>query len=368
MKTNWQTKKLSEILKLEYGKPLSKNSRSINGKYPVYGANGIKGFSDEFYYDKLSIIVGRKGSAGEINLTKEKFWPLDVTYFVTFDDKKYHLKFLYNLLETLELTKLAKGVKPGINRNEVYSINVKIPTLPEQNRIVKILDKVFGEIEKAKENTEKNLQNAKDLFESYLRSVFTNSEWAEKTLRDVCEIQSRLIDPRKQVFLNLIHVGAGNIEIKTGKLINLKTSREERLISGKFQFDSSMVLYSKIRPYLMKVVRPNFQGLCSADIYPLLPYKDLIMRDYLFYLLLTPIFTEFAIKGSARAGMPKVNRDHLFAFNFFLPPVDEQKSIVKKLDLLSDKTKRLEEIYKQKLADLEELKKSILAKAFNGEL
>ncbi|PIZ65774.1 hypothetical protein COY15_02380 [Candidatus Roizmanbacteria bacterium CG_4_10_14_0_2_um_filter_39_12] len=108
MKTNWQTKnrsawltvKLGEVIKLEYGKPLPKSARRADGKYPVYGANGIKSWSNSFYYDQATIIVGRKGSAGEINLTEEKFWPLDVTYFVKFDDTKYNLKYLYNLLES----------------------------------------------------------------------------------------------------------------------------------------------------------------------------------------------------------------------------------------------------------------------------
>ena len=188
-KTNWQAKKLGEVLKLEYGKPLPKSERVTDGQYPVYGANGIKSWSNSFYYDQATIVVGRKGSAGEINLTKEKFWPLDVTYFVRFDDKKYNLKFLYNLLETLELTKLAKGVKPGINRNDVYDIDVKIPELKEQHRIVKILDEVFADVAKAKKNAEKNLQNAKELFESYLQSVFANpgKDWEEKRLGEVCD-------------------------------------------------------------------------------------------------------------------------------------------------------------------------------------
>src|SRR3990167_9571688 len=101
MKVNWQTKKLGEVIKLEYGKPLPKSKRKVNGKYPVYGANGVKDRTDEFYFDRPSIIVGRKGSAGEINLTDDKFWPLDVTYFVVFDEKKYDLKFIFNLLSIL---------------------------------------------------------------------------------------------------------------------------------------------------------------------------------------------------------------------------------------------------------------------------
>ena len=76
MKTNWQTKKLGDILKLEYGKPLPDLKRKVNGKYPVFGANGEKDRSDDFYFDKPSIIVGRKGSAGELTLVQRKVFGL----------------------------------------------------------------------------------------------------------------------------------------------------------------------------------------------------------------------------------------------------------------------------------------------------
>ena len=152
---------VGEILQLEYGKPLNKSDRKPNGRFPVYGANGEKDRTDKYYHDKPSLIVGRKGSAGEINFTEKKFWPLDVTYFVTFDEHQQDLRFLYYLLTTLNLPKLAKGVKPGINRNEVYSLATKVPPLPEQERVVGILDEAFEGIATAKANAEKNLHNAR---------------------------------------------------------------------------------------------------------------------------------------------------------------------------------------------------------------
>ena len=130
MKTMWKDKRVGEIIRLEYGKPLEDSNRKLDGLYPVYGANGEKDRTDKFYHDKPSIIVGRKGSAGEVNLTEPMFWPLDVTYFVTFDEQRHDLRFLYYLLTTLDLPCLAKGVKPGINRNEVYSQVAKIPRSP----------------------------------------------------------------------------------------------------------------------------------------------------------------------------------------------------------------------------------------------
>src|SRR5216683_6579578 len=173
MKAGWKEMAVDEILQLEYGKPLDESDRKPNGRYPVYGANGEKDRTDKFYYGKPSIIVGRKGSAGEINLTEKKFWPLDVTYFVTFDEKQHDLRFLYYLLTTLDLPKLAKGVKPGINRNEVYAQVAKVPLLPEQKRIVGILDDAFEGIATAKANAGTNLQKARALFVSHLQSVFT---------------------------------------------------------------------------------------------------------------------------------------------------------------------------------------------------
>lgn len=173
MKATWNKIKLGEILKLEYGKPLSDEKRKPDGEFPIYGANGIKGRTNEFYYGKKTIVVGRKGSAGEINITEEKFWPLDVTYFVTFDEKKYDLHFIYLLLSRLELPKLAKGVKPGINRNEVYAIEVKVPPLSEQQRIVAILLDSFTDIDKVKQNTVKKLNYLEELKKSILQKAFS---------------------------------------------------------------------------------------------------------------------------------------------------------------------------------------------------
>ena len=108
--------------------------------------------------------------------------------------------------------------------------------------------------------------------------------------------------------------------------------------------------------------------MCSADIYPLAPLKDIITQSFLYYLLSSNHFTEYAIEGSQRAGMPKVNRKHLFDYSFLCPSVQVQRQIVKKLSTLSVEALKLEAIYQQKTEDLEELKKTVLQKAFNGEL
>lgn len=288
-------------------------------------------------------------------------------------NKQFVPEFLFYFLLSKkdELVAQAAGnAQPNISQIKIKNTGVPIVPLPDQQRIVSLLDEAFEDIATAKANAEKNLKNARALFESHLQSVFTQrgDGWVEKKLADVCAITSTLVDPRKYEYLDLTHVGAGNIESQTGIFVGLKTAREEGLISGKFLFDESMVLYSKIRPYLMKVARPNFNGLCSADMYPLAPLPNEITRDYLFHLLLSKHFTDYAIQGSARAGMPKVNREHLFEFRVWLPAVKKQKELAAKLDELHEETQRLESLYQRKLAALDALKKSLLHQAFSGQL
>ena len=249
-------------------------------------------------------------------------------------------------------------------------ITVPVPPREEQKRIVAILDEAFADIEKVRAKTEQNLKNARELFESYLQQVFSQrgEGWVEYKMSEVCAITSKLIDPKDLEYLDLPHVGAGNMVSGTGELVDVKTAREEGLISGKFSFDSSMVLYSKIRPYLMKVCRPDFSGLCSADVYPLVPIDGLLDKDYLFYLLLSQDFTEYAVSGSGRAGMPKVNRTHLFNYSLSAPSIDSQREYVVKMDQILEYSQALESVYSLKLKSLDELKKSILQKAFSGEL
>jgi type I restriction enzyme S subunit len=319
------------------------------------------------------ILISSRGSIGKIAIVREgqDFNIMGNMILIRLPgavSRNFAAFYLHSQINHIE--SIARGVaQKGLYLNQVRDYEIPLPSLPEQHRIVGILDKAFEGIATVKANAEKNLQNARAVFESRLNAILScRNGWKEKSFSEVCEISSVLVDPRRKEFLDLLHVGGANIVSKTGELIDLQTSREEELISGKFLFDETMVLYSKIRPYLVKVARPGFRGLCSADIYPLSAKVGELDCDYLFYVLLSRDFTEYAITGSARAGMPKVNRDHLFSFRVHIPPLETQKKFAAVLGDLQTQTQHLESIYQQKIAALDELKKSLLHQAFTGGL
>lgn len=390
MKTGWKNARLGDVADVQSGgTPLISNKKLWNGGVPWYSSGELNSTfttdperfvsvaglenSNAKLFPVGSLLIGMYDTAAMKMSILDRAAAFNQAIAGVKPNDQIDIRFVFYALNSLksELLEQRRGVRQkNLSLGKVRDFEIPFPPLEDQQRIVALLDEAFDGIATARACAEKNLQNARAIFETHLQSVFTHrgTGWFEKRLADVCAITSKLVDPRKPEFLDLTHVGAGNIESKTGAFVELKTAREEGLISGKFLFDETMVLYSKIRPYLMKVARPDFSGLCSADMYPLAPNPGETDKNYLFHLLLSKHFTDYAIEGSARAGMPKVNREHLFEFRVCLPSVSKQREIAAKLDALHEETQRLESLYQRKLTALNELKNSLLHQAFSGQL
>lgn len=171
MKTNWPVKKLGELIVLNYGKGIPEGDRKPDGLYPIYGANGQLGRTDKYLVEGEGIIIGRKGSAGEVTRVFGKFWPSDVTYYV-FGNKEIDIDFLFFLFKKNNLKRFARGVKPGINRNDVYNLEIPVPGIEEQRRIVKKLKKILARIEEVKKLQQEQLQELEALQQSVLHKAF----------------------------------------------------------------------------------------------------------------------------------------------------------------------------------------------------
>ena len=179
----WRTVKLGDVCELAYGKA----ERLDNGGYPAFGANGVKTQSKVSLYDKPSIIIGRKGSAGEINKVIEPFWALDVTYYTKIDENVITLDYLFFVLTTLKLPSLAKGVKPGINRNDVYEQIIPLPPLAEQQRIVAKLDAAFAEIDRMVKSSQLKQTEVKNFSAKLLKKILEDEAygWTSERLSSI---------------------------------------------------------------------------------------------------------------------------------------------------------------------------------------
>jgi|688.fasta_scaffold190716_2 type I restriction enzyme S subunit len=362
MRIKWEQKKIGEILQLEYGKPLPASDRIPAGAFPVYGANGEKDRTDKFLCDKPSIVVGRKGSAGELKITAGKFWPLDVTYYAVFNQSKYDLKFLYYVLLTLDLPTLARGVKPGINRNDVYALTAMIPPLSEQQRIVRLLDEALEGIDIAKANTEQNLQNTRELFESQLNAVFEqkNDEWKTEKIRDVCE----LVNGRQYSKQELLSTGKYRV-LRVGNFFTSTTWYYSDLELEEQKYcNSGDLLYAWSASFGPRMWAGG-KVIFHYHIWKVVHDTTQIDKKYLFYFFQWDTEKIKKAQGTGTT-MMHVSMGSMNERAVVVPPLADQLRMVRVLDDFNTDTSNLVKLFEKKIVAMDQLKESLLRKAFHA--
>lgn len=331
----WESLKLAEVI-IENSKSKFKvRDSSEIGTYPFFTSGNKTKRLDEFICKGENIFVATGGKANFKYFNGKASYSTDCYSIKT--NEKVIVKYLYYFLimnKEIINDRMFKGAAlKHLQKKEFKDIDVSIPPLAEQHRIVAKLDSAFAEIDVVIEAVEDINQNLGAIFEKIL-DTSTQQQAPSVKLKDVCDIHAKLISPKDEPYCNEPHIGAANIVSMSNELVDVLLAKEEGLISGKFPFGTDSVLYSKIRPYLRKVHLPSHTGICSADMYPLVPDAKILDRKYLYYLLLSQNFTDYAMSGAARAGMPKINRNHLFDFEFQLPALEVQRLIVKKMEAI----------------------------------
>lgn len=207
---NWACERFGNILELRYGKALPATGRKASGPVAVYGSNGIVGYHSESLTNEPAIIVGRKGSAGALNISRTPSWTTDVAYFVIPPDC-FDLSFLFRLLSALKLETLSRGIKPGLSRAEAYRLPIVIPPFSEQHRIVTKVDQLMAlcdHLEVARDERESRLARFTASVHYHL-STHANTgvlqEYARVCLNNVQRLTTRSgqIPPLRQTILNL---------------------------------------------------------------------------------------------------------------------------------------------------------------------
>jgi type I restriction enzyme S subunit len=382
----WEVKKLGEVVNIldNLRKPITKKDR-IEGEYPYYGATGILSYVHNYIFSEKLVLIGEDGAKWDSGdntsfIADGKYWVNNHAHVIRPNRKIILDEWIVYFLNYSDLKSFITGMTvPKLNQEKMRSIPIPLPPLSEQTRIVSIIDKCFYTIDKAKANADKNLKNAKELFESYLQGVFGSTgsptekkgeKWEEKKLGEVCKIfnggtpdtkvkeywggDNLWITPKDMGKLNSIYVEETNRKITDSGLKNS---------SAKILPQNSVILSSRAPiGHLAINTKPmsTNQG-CKGII----PNKRL--NSLFLYYFLKNSFQLLNELGSGTT-FKELSTIKLSDVKISLPSISEQQKIVKRLDALSAETKRLEAIYQQKLLNLEEFKKSLLQKAFRGEL
>lgn len=391
---NWVTKKLDEVCELITCGVAARPDYVADG-VPFLSAKNVKegqiiwsGYNciSEKTHKELTknnkpllgdILYTRVGSYGEAAVIEDD---CELSVFVSLTlikvDKtilnNYFLKHYLNsdFVKRLAKKSISSSGVGNLNVGTVREFPILLPPLPEQQRIVAILDEAFSAIAKAKANAEQNLKNAKELFESYLQGVFENKGegWEEKILGNIAFVKSGGTPSRAKK-----EYWEGNIAwYSSGELNDLFTKDPERHINELALNNSNAKIFPKgsllIGMYDTAALKMSIIDRDATFNQAIAGVKPNEKIDLIFILhSINSIKTDLL---NLRRGVRQKNLslEKIKNIPILLPTIKEQKTIVQKLDALSAETKKLEVIYIQKIKDLEELKKSVLQKAFSGEL
>ena len=263
-----------------------------------------------------------------------------------------------------------------VNKKNMETNTIPLAPLAEQKRIVEQIESLFSKLDEAKEKAQevidgyeaRNAAVYNDAFSGRLtaqwrKDNYKENKWETKRFDEVADIKSNLVEPSN--YFEFPHIAPDNIEKRTGILLDYHTIAEDGVKSRKHRFYAGQILYSKIRPYLSKVVMVDFDGLCSADMYPIEAKEN---TKYLLYYMLSDMFLEQASSAGSRSVLPKINQKELSAIKVRITSDEEQKEVVRILDYLLPMMQQVRDKAVQVVDNIDAIKKSILAKAFRGKL
>lgn len=382
MREGWEMKSLNQVCKELFAGgdvPKGRSSKFITKELniPIYsnGAKnkGLYGYTDVPRVTENSITVSARGTIGYSEIRRESYLPVVRLIVLIPDEKLITLPFLKYVIETLDFgnsgTSIPQLTVPMIKKNKAY-----IPPLSEQKQIVAILDQAFAAIDQAKVNIEKNIENAKELFQSKLNEIFSRKGegWEEKRLEEICKETKNIkwqdnIDQEFK-YVDLSSVSRETLLITETSTITDKTapSRAKKIV---IQND---VIFATTRPTLKRVtmIDEDLENqICSTGYVVLRGLKNKINPKWIFYFIQTDFFIRRMETLQRGASYPAVSdKDVKGSLIRYPRSLEEQKKYICLCDKIIKNLNNIQSNYKQKLEYLEELKKSLLQKAFAGEL
>lgn len=263
------------------------------------------------------------------------------------------------------------GAQPNISQIKIKNTLIPIPTLPEQQRIVTLLDETFAGLAQVHANAERNLVNAREVFEAATNEIFGNpgEEWEEKTIEDIADIEYGYTDKAKSSgkfrYIRITDIDKNGNLIPEDKMYvgNFKEADNFLLQDGDLLMARTGATFAKVLLY------EDFEPSVFASYLIRIKFSEKILNKLYWYFSKSKLYWDQANQLSSGSAQPQFNGGALKQVVFPYPKsLEKQRAIVGRLDGLAAETSRLEAVYQSKLEAVEELKKSVLQKAFEGEL
>lgn len=375
MKAGWQVKTLGDVCDKASSNVSQNQLNNEVGEYPIFGASGLIKNVSFYHRDKPYLSIVKDGS-GVGRVTKMKaFTSVIGTLQYILPNEEVDLDYLNYSLMSVDFKKYVAGAAiPHIYFKDYKNEPFLWMPLPEQQRIVALLDQAFEGIAKARANAEQNLQNARALFESHLQSVFTQcgEGWKSCTLKDISVQFGRGKSKHRPRNDPALYKNGKYPFIQTGDIRNCnhiitsysQTYNDVGLAQSKLWPKGTLCI--TIAANIAETGILGFDSCFPDSVIGVVVDENHTSIKFLEYLLQSfKTYLKSMGQGSAQDNINLGTfENQLFPF----PPVDEQRSLVAKLDVLREESQRLETLYQRKIACLDELKKSLLQQAFAGEL
>lgn len=275
-------------------------------------------------------------------------------------DKTYLMYALNGNISTI-ISKAHGGVGlQHITKKELDEIEIQMVSISRQKKIVEILEKISLLIFLRKQQLAKLDEVVKARFVEMFGDFKSNSKgWSIVKFDEFAQIDGNMTTDYKK-YADYPHIGIDSIEKGTGALKGYRTVKEDGVVSGKYIFTPQHIIYSKIRPNLNKVALPDFEGLCSADAYPILPNPKNCNRIFLALAMRSDYFLDYILQFSARTNLPKVNRKEIAGFSMPLPPLSLQNDFATFVERVDQQKQTIQ----QSLETLELMKKALMQEYF----
>ncbi len=399
----WIESSIGSLFTFKYGKALKAEDRSNSGSANVYGSNGIVGLHDKALTSGPTIIIGRKGSVGEVHFSKTPCWPIDTTYYIDEFPCGLLPEFWELLIRSLQLGQQEKSSAiPGINRDSAYQTAIPLPPLAEQKRIVEKLDAVLGKVDVCRQRLERIPTILKRFRQSVLAAACSGkltADWREEnvgyfdssgselpsiprtwswiTFSEVIEELRNGLSPKPSIeppgipILRISAARRGLVDLSDHRFL---PNGEQHL--EKYGLRDGDLMFTRYNGSL------DLLGVCGMtrglETQPCL-YPDKLMRVRLDESRAKPEFVEAVFsdetaharlieKAKSSAGQNGISGKDLKMQLIPLPPLDEQQEIVRRVNALFSLADSLEGRYQNAKTHVDKLTQSVLAKAFRGEL